>query len=160
MDRKYSYSVTLENAYKSYMKKTKKDIPNRLSKADFSKLFNTFVQERFKLTMRDSVKWKLPFNLGTVYVVKMHKPKIWLKWPSKKANKPVFIFNDATGGYSYSVVVTRPKHWKNQDICSLKKSRNLKALLVSEINRYVDEGLYPPAHLIVNARNKRKRPRF
>lgn len=154
MQRRLKHSITLEDAYKAHKKNTDKD--KRLSKQQFSTLFNTYLEGCVEEIVHKGILWKLPYNLGEIYVEKIYRPK-YVNWKeSKRTGKKVYSFNDHTRGFIYALVWNKPNRDNNTRFCDYAIQHPYKRYMRNTIVEYSDNGESLPAFNVVDRRKDSK----
>lgn len=163
MQRRHNYSYTLEDAYVAYKATTREDIKERITRAQFRKLFDVYFTSMLEHSFDSGNEFKMPYKLGTLYTAKFHKPYFKSFIYDKELKKGVLTtrFNDHTGGYAYTL------RWiiRNKDINMYHKkevTNRLSALFSSHIFKKSKEGIIIPANRILNdyeQKNKYKKTR-
>lgn len=151
--RRSYYSVTLNDAYVDYGKGVKFGSKDRLTLANFKKLFNVYIDSCMDAVTEKAYLLKMPYNLGEVYIEKEYKPMYLDHYASKLARKEVFAYNDHTGGFVYRTVWTKPKRIDNVKFYRTKVMNRYKKFLNKKIMAYSEAGKYLPAFNVIDSRS-------
>lgn len=147
--RRVNYLFTLEDCYVAYKKVTKSNIKERLSKADFSKLFNTFFFELLFYNLDKGSEAILPMNLGSLFLIKYKSRKNVVDWiKTAKLGKRSYITNDHSGGYTYKLIYKKAKYCKYINFYKYRTGQALKRRLFNKIMSFSKLGKFYPAYFI------------
>lgn len=128
---------TFVDMYKSYISNIPKTSPYYVTYAEYVDICSMFYKAISKAIIDEGIKFKLPYALGEVFIIKK-KTKLNNKMPidwksSVKFGKKIFNLNEHTGGFGYTFFWTKPYRVKNKFVYRLVFTRTNKRYLAKAI---------------------------
>jgi hypothetical protein len=129
----------LGDMYKDYIKDKPEGSPYYVTYKEYVDYCSMFYQMISKAIVDDGYRFKLPWSMGEVFVVK-RKTKYGSKQPidwelTLKDGARRYNFNKHTSGFSYSFFWTRPYKIKNKYMYRLVLTRTNKRYLAKAIKQ-------------------------
>jgi hypothetical protein len=123
--------------YEDYIKGKDEDSPYYITYNEYVDICSIFYKGISKLIIDEGIRFKLPFMLGEVFVLKRKvKPnhKMPINWEmSVKEGKKIYNFNEHTAGFGYKFFWTKPYHITNKFMYRLVFTRDNKRSLAKAI---------------------------
>ena len=131
---------TFQDMYYDYISDIDKNSPYYVTYAEYVDICSIFYKEISQAIIEEGIKFKLPYSLGEVYVIKK-KTKLNSRMPidwqlSVKYGKKIYILNEHTGGFGYNFFWTKPYRIKNKFVYRLIFTRTTKRALAKAIKKY------------------------
>lgn len=131
---------TFAHMYGHYISDIDKNSPYYVTYAEYVEICSIFYKEISKAIIDEGIRFKLPFSLGEVFIVK-RKVRVNNKMPidwqkTVEFGKKIFIFNEHTGGYGYKFFWTKPCRIKNKFVYRLVFTRTNKRYLAKAIKKH------------------------
>jgi hypothetical protein len=136
---KIQQPYTMPDIYASYISGKSKDHPYYVTYKEFVDICAIFYQMISKSIIDDSIRFKLPFAMGEVFVMKRkvkYNSKMPIDWAlTLQEGKRMYNFNEHTGGFGYKFFWTRPYKIKNKFMYRLVLTRQNKRALAKAIKQ-------------------------
>lgn len=128
---------TLKDMYSSYIKDIDVDSPYYVSYNEYVDINSMFYKAIVKSMIDEGTRFKLPFALGELYILKVKKgpnSKLPINWEATvQTGHTVFNFNEHTAGFGYKFFWTKPYKVKNKFMYRLVLTRANKRGLAKVI---------------------------
>lgn len=136
---KIQQPYTMPDIYASYIAGKSKDDPYYVTYKDFKDICGIFYQMISKSIIDDAIRFKLPWAMGEVFVIKRKvkcNNRMPIDWAlTLKEGKRIYNFNEHTGGFGYKFFWTRPYKIKNKFMYRLVLTRQNKRALAKAIKQ-------------------------
>jgi hypothetical protein len=123
--------------YADYIKNKPEGSPYYVTYSEYVDICSMFYKGISKLIIDEGVRFKLPFMLGEVFVLKRKvRPnhKMPINWKrSVEEGRTVYNFNEHTTGFGYKFFWTKPYHITNKFMYRLVFTRDNKRTLAKAI---------------------------
>jgi len=129
----------LKDMYQEYIKDKSVDSMYYVTYNEYVEYCSIFYKMISKALVDDNYKFKLPFALGEVYVIK-HKMNYINKAPidwklTAEKGKLMYNFNDHSAGFGYKFFWTKPHKVVNKFMYALVMTRSNKRYLAKAIKQ-------------------------
>jgi hypothetical protein len=130
---------TFKDMYSDYISDIDKESPYYVTYKEYVDICSLFYKAISKAIIEEGIKFKLPFALGEVYVIKT-KTKCNNKMPidwvlTVKEGKRIYNFNEHTAGFGYKFFWTKPYKVVNKFTYRLVFTRLNKRSLAKAIKQ-------------------------
>lgn len=130
---------TLADMYSDYISDKEVGSLYYVTYSEYIDICTIFYKEISRLIIDEGIRFKLPFGLGEVFVLKRKikcNSKMPIDWVlSVKEGKRIFNFNEHTSGYGYKFFWTKPCHITNKYMYRLVLTRANKRYLAKAIKQ-------------------------
>lgn len=130
---------TFADMYEDYISKLDKDSIYYVDYSEYIDICDTFYKLISKSIIDDGTKFKMPWALGDVSVIKQNSKyvkKTPIDWKAtNEIGKVVYNFNDHSAGYTYKYFWSKPYKLKNKFTYKLVMTRNNKRALAKAIKQ-------------------------
>jgi hypothetical protein len=131
---------TFKDMYAEYIKDKEVGSPYYVSYKEYVDICSLFYKGISKLIIDEGVRFKLPFALGEVFILKRKikaNNKMPIDWVlSVQEGKRIYNFNEHTGGFGYKFFWTKPYHITNKFMYRLVLTRANKRGLAKAIKQH------------------------
>lgn len=131
---------TFREMYDNYIADKEEGSLYYVTYKEYVDICSLFYQSISKAIIEEGIKFKLPFCLGEVYIVKKKtrtKGKLPIDWQlTVKEGKKVYNLNEHTGGFGYVFFWTKPYNLKYKSTYRLVFTRANKRGLAKAIKQY------------------------
>ena len=132
--------LTFQDMYRDYISEVKdKESKYNITYKEYVNICSMFYLAISKAIIEDGIRFKLPFALGEVYVLKTkHKynSKMPIDWAlTLQEGKRIYNFNEHTAGFGYKFFWTKPYKVKNKFMYRLVLTRQNKRHLAKMIKK-------------------------
>ena len=130
---------TFVDMYVDYISDKDIDSPYYVTYKEYVSMCSIFYKMIVKAIIDDSIRFKLPFGLGEVFVLKRkikYNNKMPIDWfLTVKEGKRIYNLNEHTGGFGYKFFWTKPYKITNKFMYRLVLTRMNKRYLAKAIKK-------------------------
>jgi hypothetical protein len=131
---------TFADMYLDYISDKEVDSPYYVTYKEYVSICSEFYKLISKAIIDDGVKFKLPFALGEVYIIKRKircTSRMPIDWAlTVKEGRRVYNFNEHTAGFGYKFFWTKPYKVVNKFMYRLVFTRENKRHLAKAIKQH------------------------
>jgi len=128
-----------KDMYIHYISDKDKDSPYYVTYSEYVDICSIFYQMIVKAIIDDGIRFKLPFGLGEIFVLKRkvkYNNKMPIDWATTlKEGKRIYNLNEHTSGFGYKFFWTKPYKIKNKFMYRLVLTRANKRYLAKAIKK-------------------------
>ena len=130
---------TFKEMYLDYISDKNPDSIYYVTYSEYVNICSTFYKLISKAIIEDGIKFKLPFGLGEVFILKKrnnYNNRMPIDWAlTVKEGKKIYNFNEHTLGFGYKFFWTKPYRIKNKFMYRLVFTRSNKRYLAKVIKQ-------------------------